>query len=71
MDEEGTTEPATEYILSLNQYSSQHLLRLTRHRLSSSISMAQPQLKLPSDRTIAFAAAVISSKPADLTVRGK
>jgi hypothetical protein len=33
--------------------------------------MAQPQRKLPSDRTIAFAAAIISSKPADLTVRGK
>lgn len=33
--------------------------------------MAQPQPKLPSDRTIAFAAAIISSKPADLTVRGK
>jgi hypothetical protein len=33
-------------------------------------SMAQPQRKLPSDRTIAFAAAIVSSKPADLTVRG-
>jgi len=33
--------------------------------------MAHPQRKLPSDRTIAFAAAIISSKPADLTVRGK
>jgi hypothetical protein len=33
--------------------------------------MAQPQLKLPSDRTIAFAAAIVSSKPAELTVRGK
>jgi hypothetical protein len=33
--------------------------------------MAQPQRKLPSDRTIAFAAAIVSSKPAELTVRGK
>ena len=33
--------------------------------------MAQTQLKLPSDRTIAFAAAIVSSKPDDLTVRGK
>jgi hypothetical protein len=32
--------------------------------------MAQPQRMLPDDRTIAFAAAVISSKPSDLTVRG-
>ncbi|GAB7334415.1 hypothetical protein MBLNU13_g06421t1 [Cladosporium sp. NU13] len=31
--------------------------------------MAKPQLRLPTDRTIAFAAAIISSKPADLTVR--
>ncbi|TLD04189.1 hypothetical protein E2P81_ATG10651, partial [Venturia nashicola] len=31
--------------------------------------MAQLERKLPSDRTIAFAAAVVSSKPADLTVR--
>jgi hypothetical protein len=33
--------------------------------------MAQPQRKLPDDRTIAFAAAIVSSKPADLTMRGK
>jgi hypothetical protein len=32
--------------------------------------MAQSQRKLPDDRTIAFAAAIVSSKPADLTVQG-
>lgn len=33
--------------------------------------MAQLQRKLPSERTIAFAAAIVSSKPPDLTVRGE
>jgi hypothetical protein len=40
-------------------------------QLHQTLISTMAQRILPSERTIAFAAAVVSSKPADLTVRGK
>jgi hypothetical protein len=66
---EGAMLAPASYTLTLQILVHAHLK--ASHNSTKLPSTTMAQRILPSERTIAFAAAVVSSKPADLTVRGK